>query len=147
LSDDDEDEGGEHDDNDNDGDNAEQEMEELTSEDEEPIGTTSDLIADSFPKAIIATQETAEEGIVHDDDPAIVEPFAVESKEASSLQTHNGGVEVSADQQSAIRDVTGSPEVISVDDFDEEATEEIHEGNKFTLGSISDFKYTTDILT
>jgi hypothetical protein len=139
LSDDDEEGSGRGDDDDED-DDIKEEVEELISEDEdeEAMGTTGDLIRDFIPECedVITTQEIRGEDIGHSDEAAIVEPFAFESEEVAGVQTHSSDGEISAERESAVREVTSSPEVINVDDFEEDATEEMHEGNTLELDSI-----------
>jgi hypothetical protein len=117
-------------------------VEELISEDEdeEPMGTTSDLIRDFIPEGeenVITMQEIRREDIGRNDDAAIVKPFAFGPKEDVGVQSHNGDGEISAKHESAVRDVTNSPEVFDVDNFEENATKETHEGNKLKLDFIS----------
>ena len=106
-------------------DNAEvEQVEEPTSEDEyeydpqvQSLGTTSDLI-----------REVSEEDNVR----TIDEPFAAKSyleddnPEGSGNAAISGHVEISADQHDTL---TNGLDVICVNDYEEMATDEMHEGN------------------
>ena len=154
--DDDDDEEEERDEIYDDDDDDPPEVEELSSEDgdEEPLvgsGITSDLIWDGIPEAEedITTQGASVKLMGNSDASAIEEPVAAELYQVNTSPSpkeavgaaDNEDTQISTDQEGSVHNVANDPEVISIVDSEENASEEVHEGNKQIFCFFSGYKH------